>query len=373
MRIALVHDYLAQDGGAERVLKAFHEMWPEAPIFVLFHDKKKITGFNEERIRESFLAKFPFIRSKFQWYLPLMATATEHHDLDGFDVILSSSSSFAKGVLTSPNTLHISYCHTPTRFLWSDSHHYITDLHRAPAVKAFLPGLLTRLRLWDKMSADRVDCFIANSRTVQSRIQKYYRRTSDVIHPPVDWENFFITDKLSDYFVAGGRLVPYKNLQLVIKTFNRLGLPLKIFGTGPEMSYLQHIARPNIEFLGRISDVEKAYLLSCALAYIHPQVEDFGITPLEAMASGRPVIAYPVGGATETIIANTTGTFFPAQTWESLYEAVQNFDPIAWDSAKIREHASLFRTEQFKQNIHTLVTHRFEEFTRGLEQPTLPV
>lgn len=371
MKIALVHDYLAQDGGAERVLKAFHEIWPEAPIFVLFHDPKKVGGFDQEKIRESFLARFPFVKSKFQWFLPLMPIATERHNLEGFDVVLSSTSSFAKGVLTSPETMHISYCHTPTRYLWSDTHSYIADLPYSPIIKMFLPRLISHLRLWDKMSADRVDHFIANSETVRTRIHKYYRRDSTVIHPPVEFDAFRAESEIENYYISGGRLVPYKNFDLVIRAFNRFGRPLKIFGTGPEMKHLKEIARPNIEFLGQVSDREKADLLSKSLAFIHPQVEDFGITPVEQMAAGRPVIAYAAGGATETVIAGETGLFFPEQTWESLYDALLHFDPTNWDGQKIRQEAGRYRTENFKENIRSYVTNRYEEFKQGFKQPAL--
>lgn len=373
MRIALVHDYLSQDGGAERVLKAFHEVWPEAPIFVLFHDRKKIPDFNTAIIRESFLSRLPFVRGHFQWYLPLIPLATEKYNLEEFDVVLSSTSAFAKGVLTAPHTLHISYCHTPARYLWSDTHQYIANLKYNPLIKMLLPRLISKMRLWDTMSANRVDHFVANSRTVQYRIQKYYRRLSDVIHPPVTLSTFAIHKKPNDYFVAGGRLVPYKNLDLVIQAFNRLGWPLRIFGTGSELSRLRAIAKPNCIFLGRISETEKAKLLSGARAFIHPQIEDFGITPLEAMASGRPVIAYAVGGATETIIPNETGVFFNEQNWETLYDTLLNFDSEHWDSERIRDHAASFDTIIFKNKIKDYVTERYEEFKVGVRQVALPI
>ncbi|PIT88385.1 MAG: glycosyltransferase family 4 protein [Candidatus Magasanikbacteria bacterium CG10_big_fil_rev_8_21_14_0_10_36_32] len=371
MKIALVHDYLSQDGGAERVLKAFHEIWPEAPIFVLFHDKKKINYLNPENIRQSFLSKLPLVKSLFQWYLPLMPAATEHHHLKNFDLVLSSTSAFAKGVITAPEALHVSYCHTPPRYLWADAHDYLENLKRGSLINAILNNTIHKLRLWDKMSADRVDYFIANSKTVQQRIQKYYRRLSDVIYPPADTDKFYISPKIENYFVAGGRLVPYKRLDLTVKVFNRLKIPLKIFGTGPELPYLKKIAKPNIEFLGRISEAEKARLLSRSLAFIHPQLEDFGITPIEAMASGRPVIAYGVGGATETVIPNETGVFFREQTWESLLDTIINFEPQNWDSAKIREHALQFSLDNFKNNIQKYVLDRYEEFKKGMNQEPL--
>lgn len=371
MRIALVHDYLAQDGGAERVLKAFHEIWPEAPIFVLFHDPKKISGFEGADVRESVLARIPGGRAKFQWLLPWMPLATEKYDLRDFDVVLSSASGFAKGVITGPQTVHISYCHTPPRYLWADGGDYLADLRLSRAIKMFLPGLMHRLRLWDKMSVDRVDHFIANSRTTAARIAKYYRRPSDVIHPPAEISALTANNTLGDYYAAGGRLVPYKRVDLVVKAFNRLGWPVKIFGTGPELSYLRRIAKPNIEFLEKISDREKSELLSRALAFIHPQLEDFGITPVEAMAAGRPVIALGAGGATETVLPGETGVFFREQSWEALLNTLLHFDPHAWDRARIREHALQFGTQNFKTSIKKYVDDRYEEFQQGVKQEPL--
>ncbi|KKQ27381.1 MAG: Glycosyl transferase group 1 [Candidatus Magasanikbacteria bacterium GW2011_GWC2_37_14] len=373
MKIALVHDFLAQDGGAERVLKAFHEIWPEAPIFVLFHDKEKIKDFKEADIRESFIAKLPYGKTKYQWYLPWMPLATERHNLHDFDLVLSSTSAFAKGILTRPQTLHISYCHTPTRYLWTDTHEYLEDLKYNRLVKFFLPPLIHRLRLWDKMSVDRVDHFIANSYNVKNRIQKYYRREAEVIYPPVDVYKFKVADKVGDYFLAGGRLVPYKRFDLLIKVFNRLGYKLKIFGIGPELNKLKKMARSNIEFLGGVSDKEKAELMSGAKAFLHPQIEDLGITPLESMAAGRPVIAYPVGGATETVIHGETGVYFKNQTWETLLDTVLHFNHENWDSAKIRNFAEHFSVASFKDKIKKYTEDHWEEFKKGLNQCELEI
>ena len=371
MKIALVHDYLVQDGGAEKVLKSLHEIWPEAPIFVLFHDPKKIDQFKTATIKESFLKNFPFIHSHYQWYLSLMPIAIEKMDLKNFDIVISSTSLFAKGVITSPNTLHISYCHTPPRFLWSDTHKYLVDFRYNFFIKLFSPNFIHRLRLWDKMSADRVDNFIANSFTVKQRIQKYYRRDAEIINPPVEVNKFKISPNLGNYFLAGGRLVPYKKIDLIIKVFNRLGTPLKIFGDGPELKHLRKIAKPNIEFLGRISEEQKIKLMSETLAFIHPQIEDFGITALESMASGRPVIAYGVGGANETIIDGETGIFIKNQNWESLFDTILNFHPENWDSGKIHLHAEKFSEEIFKEKMKKMIEDRFEEFKAGLIQKQL--
>lgn len=367
MKIALVHDYLAQDGGAERVLKSLHQLWPEAPIFVLFHDKEKIKFANDAYIKESFLSYLPFHNSAYQWYLPWMPLATEQHNLRDFDVVISTSSLFAKGVITGPQTLHISYCHTPARFLWAENHNYIADLKQSGFIKLILPHLIHRLRIWDALSVDRVDHFIANSHTVQQRINKYYRRDSEVIYPPVELNSCSL-QKTGNYFAAGGRLVGYKRFDLIVKAFNRLNWPLKIFGDGPELSGLKYIAKSNIEFLGNITDEEKNAVLSGARAFIHPQMEDFGITAVEAMACGRPVIAFAQGGASETVIPNETGLFFHQQTWESLFDTVLHFNHQNWDSAKIREHASKFDAQRFKESIKKYVTDRYEEFHSGLKQ-----
>lgn len=376
MKLALVHDYLSQDGGAERVLQSFHDIWPEAPIFVLFHDKKKLPAFRELDVRESFLAKLPFGKIKYQWYTALMPLATERHNLHEFDVVVSSTSAFAKGVLTRPDTLHISYCHTPTRYLWTDTHEYLDELRYGSIVKSFLPRFIHHWRLWDKMSVDRVDRFLANSRTVQQRIQKYYRRESDILFPPVNTTCFSpVTRKeeLGNYYLAGGRVVPYKRFDLLIQVFNRLGWPLKIFGDGPALSTLKRFAKPNIEFVGRVSEEEKADLMRRALAFLNPQVEDFGLTVVESMASGRPVIAYGVGGATETVIPGLTGQLFYRQQWEDLLDLLLHFDPYKWDSARIRTWAESFDEKHFKHRMRSYVESVYEEHKQGLNQCQLPL
>ncbi len=368
MRIALVHDYLSQKGGAEKVLQAFHEIWPEAPIFVLFHDKKKIKSFKNTDIRETFIKKLPGAERMFQWYLPLMPSATEKHDLNDFDVVLSSTSSFAKGVITPPESVHICYCHTPPRFLWAGTHRYLSDLPYNKVIKSFLTPLLHRLRLWDTLSTNRVDHFLSNSNTVNLRIQKYYRRQSDTIYPPVKTKDFHISKNLGNYFLAGGRLVPYKRFDLIVQAFNRLGLPIKIFGLGPELKKLKKIAKPNIEFIGYIEGEEKSKILSECLGFINPQIEDFGITTVEATASGRPIIAYRGGGATESVEENKTGIFFEKQNWQSLTDAILKFNSKNWDSQYIKEHAKKFDENIFKQKIKQTVEDRYEEFKKGQNQ-----
>ncbi|MFH0857603.1 MAG: glycosyltransferase [Candidatus Magasanikbacteria bacterium] len=364
MKIALVHDYLAQDGGAELVLRVFKDIWPEAPLFVLFYNKEGVPGFENTDIRESFLARIPFAKKHYQWFLPLMPVATEHHDLRGFDVVLSSTSAFAKGVIVDPDAIHICYCHTPTRYLWTDTHDYISSLKYSRFIKVLLPRLLHKLRMWDRLSAERVDFFIANSHTVAKRIQKYYGKKSHVIYPSIDTQAFRAIPQIAgeSYYVVGGRLAAYKRFDLVIHVFNRLGWKLKVFGSGPRWwKDIKKNAKENIEFLGRISDKEKAELLLGAKGLIHPQEEDFGIMPIEAMASGCPVLAYKKGGATESIVEDKTGMFFTLQNWESLYEALLLFDKKEWKREEIREYSLKFDVENFKKQIQSFVEEKWRE------------
>lgn len=356
-KIALVHDHLIQQGGAERVLDVFQELYPYAPIFTLVYDEKKLSHvFKPDRIRTSFLQKFPFITKRYQWLLPLMPLATESYDLSAYDIVLSSTSAFSKGIITKPTTLHLCYCHTPTRYLWSDTHSYVKELNIPWFFKTlFIPPMLSRFRQWDRLAADRVDKFIANSKTVQERIKKYYRRNSDIMYPPVDIDSFDVGKGSGQYFLAGGRLVSYKRIDLVVDAFNKIGLPLKIFGDGPEYKKLRKIARKNIQFCGAVSDRERAVLYQNCRAYINPQEEDFGITVIEAAAAGRPVIALAAGGALETIVENVTGVFFYDQDPAGIIDAVLRFKDEEFDSKVIREHALRYSTERFKRELRAYI------------------
>ena len=362
MKLALVHDYLIQDGGAEKVLKEFHEVFPEAPTYALLFDKSKVDPAYKARVvRTSFLQKIPLALKKYQWLLPLMPIATETYDLAEFDVVLSSSSAFSKGVITKPDTLHICYCHTPTRYLWSDAVSYVQELRVPGFVKALLPPLLSRLRMWDKQAAERVDLFIANSEAVRRRIKKYYHRDALVIYPPVDVAKFSISPNPKTYFLAGGRLVSYKRYDLIIEACNRLRLPLKIFGSGPVEDELKRMAGPTVEFLGRVSDEDKARLYADCMAFVNPQEEDFGITIIEALASGRPVIAYHRGGALETVVEGINGTFFNEQSWEELADTLLRFDHTKFDPALVRQSAERFSTENFRKSVAHIVERAWEK------------
>src|SRR3990167_4155254 len=363
MKIALVHDHLAQDGGAEKVLHSFHKIWPKAPIFILLYDKDSAPKYIPfENIQTSFIQKLPGGIKNYKWYLPFMPTAIEKFDLMAFDVVLSISSALAKGVITAPHSLHISYTHTPTRYLWSDTHKYIEELPYRRIMKKIIPFCLTYLRMWDRMAADRVDHFIANSGIVKQRIRKYYKHESDVIFPPVDTTKFTpAANPTRDYFLVGGRLVPYKRFDIAIQAFNRLKIPLKVFGAGPDMARLKSMAGKNITFVGRVSGEELATLYQDAKALIFPQVEDFGIVPLEAMAAGTPVIAYKAGGALETVVAGKTGIFFEEQGWGDLSKAVVQFKSTQFDAKTIRAHAEKFSTEIFEKNIKEYVEGKWKQ------------
>ncbi len=356
MKIALVHDYLSQDGGAEAVLRTISKMWPEAPIFVLFYDPKKSHPyFKDKDIYLSPMHHYPLIKQFYKWYLPMMPYATEELDLRDFDVVISSTSAFAKGIITHPGTLHISYCHTPTRYLWSEKNSYISEMKYPVVLQKLAAPILHRLRNWDQAAAQRVDVFVANSKLVAGRIKKYYGAPSTVVYPPVEVEKFNSSETIGNYYLAGGRLVPYKRFDLIVQAFTRLKIPLKIFGEGPMYGSLKRMAGPNIEFLGRVSDEAKAKLYAEAICYIHPQEEDFGITAVEAQAAGTPVIAWGKGGATETVKDGETGIYLDEQSWEELAGTVINFDRSRFNPEKIRANAEKFNTSIFEQKFRALV------------------
>lgn len=360
MRVALVHDHLLQQGGAERVLEAFGALWPDAPLYTLAMDTQQFPQFKGKTVHTSFLDRPPFGKRLFRWLLPLMPTAVESFDLRDADVVVSSVSALAKGVITHPHTIHICYCHTPTRYLWSENQEYVEELHVPVFVKRALAPVLTWLRTWDRAAAERVDVFIANSETVKKRIKKYYGKESIVIHPPVDVDRFSLsTTPEKKYFLAGGRLVAYKRFDIVVDAFTKLGKPLVIFGTGPAEENLKKRAGKNITFVGRVSDDERARLFSEAIAFINPQEEDFGITAVESMASGRPVIAYAKGGASETVREGETGTLFYEQSAEELMDTILHFSAEDFSPIRIRSFAETFSPRVFREKILALVREHY--------------
>jgi len=352
MKIALVHDYLVQYGGAERVLECFCELFPYAPIYTLVYDKEAMHGkFEGYDIRTSFIQKIPFAKKNHRFFPQLMPMAIEQFDFSKYDIVLSDSSSYAKGIITKPETLHICYMHTPMRYAWDDCQKYTSDFYFPSFIKKMIPFFMNYIRLWDRASVDRVDCLIANSNFVAKRIKKYYKKDSLVINPPVNIENFYTGFGEGKYFLMVGRLLAYKKFDIAVQAFNELGLPLKIISRGPEMKKLKKMAKKNIEFLGRVPDEDLAKYYANCQAFIFPQEEDFGIVAIEAMASGRPVVAYRGGDIPEHIGEGKMGIFFEEQTPESLKEAIKKVQQMSFDSEYIRAQSKKFDKELFKAKI----------------------
>jgi glycosyltransferase involved in cell wall biosynthesis len=353
MKVAIVHDYLNQMGGAERVVMAFHDIFPDAPIYTSIYDPDRVDpAFQKMDIRTSFMQKLPLVTKHHQPYLPLYPFAMEALDLRGYDLVLSSSSAFGKGVITRPETLHICYCHTPMRWCWNYEE-YVEREQLGKMARRVLPFFITGLRIWDQTSAMRVDHFIANSPVIADRIQKYYRRDAVVIPPPVEASRFPSdpATEVEDYFLMLGRFIPYKRFDLAIEACNRLRLPLVVIGKGRDEERLKRMAGPTIRFLGRLSDEEVIHYYRHCRAFLFPGDEDFGITPLEAQAAGRPVIAYGSGGALASVVNGVTGAFFQEQTVESLVKVLATFKEQNFDPHAIRNHALEFDTPRFQRRI----------------------
>jgi glycosyltransferase involved in cell wall biosynthesis len=359
-KIALVVDWLINPGGAERVVLALHQMFPEAPIFAPIYDPQKATAFQDAEVRTSFLQKFPLAQKIYPKLLPLMPYAVESFDLSDFDLVISSSSSgCSKGIITKPATRHICYCHTPMRAAWDDFHEYQKTFGASFLswpMRKIIPAVMHKIRLWDYLASVRVDEFIANSEFVRQRIRKYYRREAQVIYPPVEVDRFTVSKKAGEYFLAIGRLVPYKRFDLIVEAFNILKLPLKIVGVGKDLKNLKRRANSNIEFLGFVEERDLPEIYACAQGLIFPQAEDFGIVAVEAQAAGRPVVALRAGGALETVRENTTGIFFDEQSVESLVLAVRQCVEKKWDAGKIRRNAERFSVQEFKKRIGKLLS-----------------
>jgi glycosyltransferase involved in cell wall biosynthesis len=351
MNLAIVHDGLATaggGGGAERVLGVLHGMFPQAPVFTtVYHPERMPSEMREWDIRTSFIQRLPFGKERYQWYLPLFPLAIEQLDLREFDVVISCSHAVAKGVLTGPHTLHISYCYSPLRYAWDMYQEYL-EIEKLPAWQRFLlPGLMHYMRNWDALSAQRVDEFVAISHHVRKRIEKFYRRSATVIYPPVNLLK--LEAPQADYYLVVSRLVAYKRLDLVVEAFNQLGWPLVIIGDGVERVRLEQAAKGNIRFLGRQPDsVVQAHLAACK-AFVFPGLEDFGIAPLEAQGAGQPVIALRAGGALETVVDGETGVLFRSQTVGSLVEALRRAEGGFFEAGRIRRHAERFSTERFER------------------------
>jgi glycosyltransferase involved in cell wall biosynthesis len=366
VKVAIVHDWLNQMGGAEGVLETLVEMFPEAPVFttIYWHDGMP-ARYQTWDIRTTWLDRAPFVYQHHQVYLPLYPLAVQSIDLRGYDLILSNKSGFCHGVRTTPEQLHIDYCLTPTRYVW-DYASYAAREGFGPTVNLLLRPLIRRLQGWDRQAAEGVDHFIAISREIQARIARFYQRDSTVIFPPVDTNRYLpSSNPPGDYFLVVSRLIPYKRIDLAVQACTKLGLPLVIGGEGRDRAALEAVAGPTVRFVGHVPDDELGELLAHCRAFIFPGYEDFGITPVEAQAAGRPVIAYAAGGALDTVIDGETGFFFHEQTPESLADAIRRLDSRELDPIAIHHNAERFSVGRFKQELGSFIEEKWREFTRS--------
>lgn len=355
-KVALVHDWLVSRGGGERVLKCLHDMWPEAPIYTLVYDADKAPEWCREcDVRTTYIQKWPGGKSHHKMLLQFMPRAWESLDLQEYDLVVSSCASCCKGVLTRPDAAHVCYCHSPIRYVWDLYYDYLdqTDPVRRFAMRRVIPGI----RQWDYLAAQRVDRFVANSDYVGKRIRKFYRRESVTIHPVTPVHATEVGEP-KGYYLVVSRFVRYKRVDLAIEACNRLGRRLVVVGSGGEEEQsLRELAGPTVEFMGRVSDGEMAGLYAGADAFLFPGIEDFGLTPVEAMGSGVPVIAYGEGGALETVEDGVTGLFFHEQTAESLAECIERFerDGVSLPREEIaRRTARRFSEDLFKEQMRAV-------------------
>lgn len=371
MRVAIVHYWLVGMRGGEKVLEELCLMFPQADIFTHVHDPSRTSDIiNRHKITETYIARLPFARKLYQKYLPLMPSALEELDLTSYDLVISCEAGPAKGVITHPNAVHLCYCHSPMRYLWDQYHTY-----RGTAgwlTRFFMSATMPMLRAWDVASASHVDRFIANSSFIARRIAKVYRRDAEIIFPPVDLDAFAIAPAPSaDFYFYIGQLVPYKRVDLAVAACTRLGRRLVVVGTGSEAAALRAMAGPTVEFRGWASYEEVKSLYQNCRALLFPGEEDFGIVPLEAMASGRPVIAYGSGGALDTVVEGVTGTFFHHQSVEALTAAIETFEGSehTFEPQKIRQHARGFDRDVFRRNLGAYIDTCMRELSGKRQEP----
>lgn len=363
MKMALVHDYLVQGiRGAERVVDVLHDMYPEAPVYTLLYDPERMEDrLREWDIRTSLLQDIPGALRLYKMLYFLMPVGVDYLDLSEFDLVLSSSCGWSKSAPQREGALHVSYVHSPARFLWFWADEYIRTLRANPLVKLAVRASIPPLRDWDRRTAMRPQHLVCNSLTTRRRIREAWGREAEVIHPPCDTDKFVPGDQVGDYFLAVCTLNPYKRVDVAVEAFNELGLPLVVVGDGPELEYLRERAGANVELVGKVSDEEIANYYARCRAFIMPQEEDFGIAPLEAQACGRPVIAFGAGGALETVVDGQTGIFFDRQRPESLIEALRRFQSMQFSPQACRAQAERFSIEQFRHKLGDYVERRWQE------------
>lgn len=365
-KIAIVCDWIKDMWGAERVLADMLEVFPHADIYTSVFFGKKNPLFTWKKVVTSFIQKIPFLNRSHKIALFLRPQAFESLDLSDYDVVISSSSAESKGVITKPNTLHICYCHTPTRYFWSHYHEYLAMMEFWLLnffVKKIMPSVVHNLRQWDYVAAQRADFFVANSKNTQRRIEKYYKRKSEIIYPWVDSERFVFSERKKEYYFYAGRCIPYKKFDVVVEAFNKNKRPLIIATNTKNKLYknLKKISNLNITWIESPSEKELSKLYSEAKAFVFPPEEDFGLAPIEAMISGTPVIAYKKGGALETVIEWKTGIFFENQTSNSLSKAIEVFETMQFDYHQIRERALWFEKKLFQQKLKEFILSKIQK------------
>ncbi|MDZ4770336.1 MAG: glycosyltransferase [Chloroflexota bacterium] len=363
MKLAIVHDWLNQRGGAEDVLEALVALYPDAPIYTsLYAPDIMPERYRSWDIRPLWMDKLPSIHTRHQPYLPLYPVAWGGLDLSAYDVILSNKSGFCHGVRFGARTMHLCYCLAPTRYVWGlDA--YVAREGMSRAAQMALRPLVSVMKRWDYAAAQRVTHFLAISTEIQDRIETYYDRTSEIVYPPVETARFQPSAQVEDYYLIVSRLIPYKRIDLAVQAATRLGVPLKIAGRGRDLDRLRALAGKTVEFLGFVPDADLPDLMARCKAFLFPGLEDFGITPVQAQAAGRPVIAYSGGGALDTVIPDETGALFDTMTVDSLIEAMRAFDAGAYDPAVLRRHAQRFDTEVFNGAITAAVESHWRAFS----------
>ncbi len=363
MKIAIVHDYLNQYGGAERCLEVFHKLFPEAPIFTLIYDANILPQYKNWDIRTSFIQRLPFAKQSYRNFMLFFPRAMKSFKLDEFDLVISVTHAWGKGIRTNDKTYHICFCLTPVRYFWDLYQDYRRFYYINPIIRALLPLFVKPIRKWDVGTSKNVDYFISISRTVADRIKKFYNRESTLIYPPIDTSFFSPANaKSANFYLTVSRLKEYKRVEIIVKAFNQLNLPLKIIGIGSLLKKLKQIAAPNIDFLGAVSDKELlSYYQNCR-AFVFAGKEDFGLVSLEAQACGKPIIAFGQGGLSETVVEGQTGTLFYKQTPQALIEAVERFEKMDFDPEQIRNNVLKFDRTIFEKKITSFIQEKFEEY-----------
>lgn len=367
MKKALVHDWYYVNGGAEKVIHSMNNVYDDFEHFALIdflNDDDKKSILKSKPVNTSFIQNFPGAKRNHRRYLPFFPLAIEQFDLRNYDLVVSSSSSVSKGVLTNHNQLHICYCHSPMRYAWDFYHEYLSNANLTSGLKSyFAKYILHKIRVWDVINSNRVDFFIANSHYIAKRIKKIYNRESIVIYPPVDVESFKVENNKENYYFTASRLVSYKRMDLIIGAFNQMPeKKLIISGNGPEMKHLKKMAKSNIEFTGFLSQSDLHKYMSSAKAFVFAAEEDFGIVPVEAQACGTPIIGLGKGGINETVLHDKTGVLFRDQDIKSIKEAISYFETRKFNPEEIRKHAEKFSRKRFENEFKTFVEEKYQEF-----------